>query len=89
MLIALDAEGMEDQPWFLTQQQRFYLAAASNWREVATPQYYEFLVAADVHAPGPVRAVEPIRHMDEFHDAFDIEPGDPEHLAPEDRIVIW
>ncbi len=86
---ALDAAGQENLPWFLTQQQRFFIAAATNWREVATPEFYELIVASNEHAPAPARGVEPLRHMDEFYDAFDIEPGDPEYLAPEDRIVIW
>jgi predicted metalloendopeptidase len=89
MLIALEAEGQEETPWFLTQQQRFFIAYAISWREEATSEFYEFLVASDVHAPGIVRAVEPSRHMDEFYEAFDIEPGDPEYLPPEDRVVIW
>ena len=89
LLIALVEEGQESTPWFLTQQQRFFLAASRNWRQVATPEYYEFLVASDEHAPGPARGVEPLRHMDAFYEAFDIQPGDPEYLDPEDRIVIW
>ncbi len=89
LMIALDAEDQESTPWFLTQQQRFFLAAARNWREVATPEFYEFLVASDEHAPGPARGVEPLRHLDAFYEAFDIQPGDPEYLDPEDRIVIW
>lgn len=89
LLIALDEDGQESTPWFLTQQQRFFLAASRNWRQLATPEYYQFLVASDEHAPGPARGVEPLRHMDGFSEAFDIEPGDPEYLDPEDRIVIW
>jgi predicted metalloendopeptidase len=79
----------QEEPWFLTQQQRFFIAASTNWREVATPEAYEFLVASDEHAPGPVRGVEPLRHMDAFYEAFDIDAGDAEYLPPEDRIVIW
>jgi predicted metalloendopeptidase len=89
MLIALGTEAQDDEPWFLTQQQRFFIACATNWREVATPEFYEFLIASNEHAPGPVRAVEPLRHMDAFYEAFDIGPDDPEYLPPEERIVIW
>ena len=71
------------------QQQRFFIAFATSWRELATPEFLEFVVASDEHAPATIRAVEPSRHMDEFFDAFDIEPGDAEYLPPEDRIVIW
>jgi putative endopeptidase len=89
MLIALGTEGQEDEPWFLSQQQRFLIAFATSWREIATPEFYELLVASNTHAPGPVRAVEPLRHMDAFYTAFDIEPGDAEYLPPEERIIIW
>ncbi len=89
LMIALDADGQEHTPWFLTQQQRFFIAAARNWRQISTPQYVQVLVASDSHAPASVRAVEPLRHMDAFHEAFDIGPGDAEYLPPEDRIVIW
>jgi predicted metalloendopeptidase len=89
LMIALEANGQDDEPWFLTQQQRFFIAWAASWRQVATPEYYEFRVATNAHAPHPVRAVEPCRHMDVFFEAFDIGPGDAEYLAPEDRLVIW
>jgi len=36
-----------------------------------------------------VRGVQPLRNMDEFYEAFDIDPGDPEYLPPDERIVIW
>ena len=89
LLIALDAEGQESTPWFLTQQQRFFIAYATSWREKGTEEFYEYLVAADVHAPGPVRAVQPIRNMDTFYEVFDIGEGDPVYLPPDERIVIW
>jgi putative endopeptidase len=85
--IALD--GPEHGPWFLTQDQRFFVAWATIWRAVSTPEYYAFLIATDEHAPHPIRAVEPLRHVDAFYEAFDIGPDDPEYLPPEERIVIW
>jgi predicted metalloendopeptidase len=89
LMIALDADGQEHTPWFLTQQQRFFIAAARNWRQVATPQYYQAAVASDSHAPAPVRGVQPLRQMDQFYDAFDIGPGDAEYLPPDERILVW
>ncbi len=89
LLIALETDGQEETPWFLTQQQRFFISWATNWRSLITPQYLERLLSSDPHAPGAARGVEPSRHMDQFYTAFNIGPGDPEYLAPEDRIVIW
>jgi predicted metalloendopeptidase len=73
----------------LTPQQRFFISAATIWRQEITDEYLETLVRSDEHAPGQVRGTIPLQHMDEFYDAFDIQPGDPMYLPPEERIVIW
>ncbi|HWK79182.1 MAG TPA: M13-type metalloendopeptidase, partial [Thermomicrobiales bacterium] len=79
----------QDRVWFLTQQQRFFIATSRNFRVITTDAYLRHQVATDPHAPGIVRATMPIRNMDAFYDAFFIQPGDPMYIAPEDRIVIW
>ena len=73
----------------LTPQQRFFVAAATVWRSETRVEALESQVRSDVHAPDAVRATQPIRNMDEFYEAFGIEPGDAMYLAPEDRVVIW
>ena len=73
----------------LTQDQRFFLASAYRWAEKARKEFLATLVNTDPHAPAQVRAVQPARNMDEFFEAFGIEPGDPMYLPPEQRIVIW
>lgn len=88
-LSELTPEELADLPWFLTQEQRFFIAAATVWREEATDQYVQYIVASDSHSPGEVRGVQPLRNMDEFYEAFDIDPGDPEYLPPDERIMIW
>ena len=73
----------------LTQDQRFFIAHAYRWAEKARDEFLATLVKTDPHAPAQVRAVQPSRNMDEFFEAFGIEPGDPMYLPPEERIVIW
>ena len=73
----------------LTQDQRFFVATSFNWAEHAREEFLRTLVQTDAHAPAQVRGVQPQRNMDAFHEAFDIEPGDPMYLPPEERIVIW
>ncbi len=73
----------------LTQQQRFFVAAATVWREEIRDESLETRVRVDVHAPAAQRATVPIQNMDEFYEAFGIEPGDPMFLPPEERITIW
>ncbi len=85
---SLNAAQMET-PWFLTQQQRFFIAFTTSWREIGTDEFYAYLISADEHAPAPVRAVQPLRNTDGFFTAFNIGEGDPEYLPPDARIVIW
>jgi predicted metalloendopeptidase len=73
----------------LTQDQRFFLAHAFNWAQLARDEYLTTLVKTNEHAPAQVRGAQPQRNMGAFFDAFGIEPGDPVYLAPEERIVIW
>lgn len=92
MQVALDEMTPEEQaslPWFFSQEQRFFIAAATVWRGEDREEYLRFAIASDEHSPGEVRAVQPARNMDEFYTAFGINPDDPEYLPPEDRVVIW
>jgi putative endopeptidase len=73
----------------LTPQQRFFVSVATVWRFKSRDEALRTQVMIDPHSPGTVRAVVPIRNMDAFHDAFDVQPGDPMYLPPEDRVVIW
>ena len=73
----------------LSPQQRFFVAAATTWRQKIRDEALETQVRVDVHAPASLRATLPIRNMDEFHEAFGIEPGDAMYLPPEERIVVW
>lgn len=73
----------------LTPAEEFFLAWARSWREIATPEYITYLVSADSHSPAEIRAVQPLRNTDQFFEVFGITEGNPEYLAPGDRIVIW
>lgn len=73
----------------LTPEQRFFVAAASLWRAETREASLRSQLLVDTHAPAQVRAVQPLRNFDAFHEAFAIEPGDPMYLAPAARIVIW
>jgi len=79
---------VEVEPPF-TPEQRFFIAAATVWRNKIRPEFLELQVRSGVHAPGSVRAVQPLRNEDAFFAAFGIGPGDGEWLPPEERIVIW
>ncbi|MCA9863596.1 MAG: M13 family metallopeptidase [Thermomicrobiales bacterium] len=72
-----------------TPDQRFFISAAAVWRSVIREEALTAQLAVDTHAPSVIRAVQPLRNCDAFHEAFDIAPGDPMYLSPEDRITIW
>ena len=73
----------------MTPEQRFFISAASVWRSTIRDETLTAQLASDTHAPAVIRAVQPLRNCDAFYDAFEIGPGDPMYLAPEDRVVIW
>lgn len=72
-----------------SQPQRFFIAAASAWRNKARTEALVTQLRSGVHAPSEVRSTQPIRNMSAFHEAFGIRPGDPMFLPPAQRIVIW
>jgi predicted metalloendopeptidase len=72
-----------------TQEQRFFIAAATVWREKIRDELLTTLVKSDVHSPARVRATQPLRNTDAFFPVFDIRPGDGMWLPPEERITIW
>ena len=47
------------------------------------------LVATDPHSPPEFRVIGPVRNIDEWYAAFDVQPGTKYYLAPEDRVRIW
>ena len=71
------------------QEQRFFVAVASTWRVESRDAFLATMVKTDGHAPGSVRGIQPLRNTDAFFAAFDIRPGDPMWLPPEQRVVIW
>ena len=58
------------------------------WRIKRRAEYAQQLLAVDVHSPPEFRA-NIARNLDEFHEAFDTQPGDGLWLDPEDRVRIW
>lgn len=70
-------------------EQRFFLSWAQSWRTNIRDDALRRQVTTDPHSPGQVRAIAPLRNMQEFFDAFQIKSGEPMWRAPEDRVKIW
>lgn len=88
--LALQRQGDPGPIDGFSQNQRFFIAAAQIWKEKVRDESMRTLVLSDEHAPGITRAVVPALNMDAFYAAFpQVQPGDPEYVAPEDRVTIW
>jgi putative endopeptidase len=73
----------------LSADQRCFVAWTQMWAFKARSERLRFLVSIDVHAIASVRAVAPLLHLEAFHEAFGIQPGDPMWREPTQRVVIW
>lgn len=88
--IALQREGDPGPIDGFTQNQRFFIAAAQVWKEKVRDASLRTQLLTDEHSPGIARAVVPALNMDAFYAAFpQVQSGDPEYIAPRDRMVVW
>ena len=72
----------------LTGPQRLFLNWAYVWRTKRRKELALQFLTTDPHSPPEFRA-NIARNLVEFHDAFDVKPGDALWLDPDDRIRIW
>jgi putative endopeptidase len=73
----------------LTGDQRFFLAYAQVWRAKAREDALRNQVTTDPHSPPRYRTLVPLRNVDAWYKAFNVQPGDAMYIAPEDRARIW
>jgi putative endopeptidase len=72
----------------LTGEQRFFLGWAQAWRAKSREAEAIRLLTIDPHSPAEFRC-NIVSNLAEFHEAFDVQPGDGMWREPEDRVVIW
>jgi putative endopeptidase len=72
-----------------TPEQRFFISFAQIWRTNIRDAEAQRLITVDPHSPGRFRAYGPLLNVQEFYEAFNIQPGSPMWLPPEQRAVIW
>jgi len=73
----------------LTGAQRFFMSWAHIWRFKAHDAEVARRLVVDPHSPGEFRTNAIVRNIDEFHEAFNVQPGDDLWLAPESRVHFW
>jgi predicted metalloendopeptidase len=72
-----------------TGDQRFFLGWAQVWRTKMRDEALRQQLLTNPHSPGDYRAFVPLRNLEPFYRAFDVQPGDGMYLPPEERVKIW
>ncbi|WP_262695392.1 M13 family metallopeptidase [Kordiimonas aquimaris] len=72
-----------------TGPQRFFLGRSQGRRYKRTEESLRQRLLSAPHSPMYLRVNGMARNMDEFYEAFDVQPGDAMYIAPENRVRIW
>ena len=72
-----------------TGDQRVFMGFAQVWRSKYRDDAVKQQVATDPHSPAVFRVIGPVRNIDAWYKAFNVQPGDKYYLAPEARVRIW
>jgi putative endopeptidase len=95
LLIALDAyhKSLNGKPApvidGMTGDQRFFLGFAQVWRAKLREPFMRQILVSDPHSPPVARVNGTVVNMDAWYAAFNIKPGDPMYIAPDQRVRIW
>ena len=73
----------------LTGAQRFFLSWAYAWQQKSRDEEVVRLLTIDPHSPNEFRCNQIVRNLDEFYDAFEVQPNDKLWLEPAERVTIW
>ncbi|QAY75244.1 M13 family metallopeptidase [Sphingosinicella sp. BN140058] len=72
-----------------TGDQRVFLGWGQVWRTLFRDEALRQQLVSDPHSPGMIRAFAPLRNVDAWYEAFNVQPGDKLYIAPADRVRIW
>ncbi|MCL2848865.1 MAG: peptidase M13, partial [Micrococcales bacterium] len=73
----------------LSAAQRVFCSWALAWRSKGRDEEVIRRLAIDPHSPEEFRCNGVVRNIDEFAQAFGVQPGDGLWLDPADRVRIW
>ena len=76
------ADGPEEQKEVLESYARY-------WKTLMLDTTAKDQLSHDVHAPSRVRVNAVVSCFDEYYEIYDVAPGDPMYVAPEDRVRRW
>jgi putative endopeptidase len=72
-----------------TWQQRFYLSWAQVWHNNIKDEALRNRLQTDPHSPARYRINGPLKHLNDFYEAFHVKEGDKMWIPEEERILIW
>ncbi len=72
-----------------TGEQRVFLGRAQARRYKRTEESLRQRLLSAPHSPMRLRVNGMVRNIDEWYEAFDVQPGDAMYLPPEERVRIW
>ena len=73
----------------LTGDQRFFIAYGYSWQTKYRDGVLRERVLSGPHSPAKYRVNGPVRNMDAWYKAFNVQPGDKLYLPPEQRVRVW
>ena len=72
-----------------TAEQRFFISWATVWRTKIREEALKNQVRTDPHSPGVQRAVQTLKNVDAFYEAFQIQEQDSMYISSDERVYIW
>jgi putative endopeptidase len=72
-----------------TPDQRFFLSVARIWRVKTRDAFLRTYVNTNPHSPAMWRVNGPLMNFAPFYKAFNLQPGDKNYKAEDQRVKIW
>jgi putative endopeptidase len=72
-----------------TPDQRFFISIARIWRVKTRDAFLRTYVNTNPHSPAMWRVNGPLMNFEPFYKAFNIQPGDKNYKAEDQRVRVW
>jgi putative endopeptidase len=72
-----------------TPDQRFFLSIARIWRVKTRDAFMRTYVNTNPHSPAMWRVNGPLMNFEPFYKAFNLQPGDKNYKAEDQRVRVW
>jgi len=72
-----------------TPDQRFFISIARIWRVKTRDAFLRTYVNTNPHSPAMWRVNGPLMNFEPFYKAFNVQPGDKNYKAEDQRVKIW